>query len=232
MLAKLCKGEAGRQCEDWRGPVKRLSLFLTHTYTRTHTCRPLTWRASWRPAGVWAADFRTLARSPGDRETDGQTQAEDPQDKDTVFLFQSIGSCGSFYSRPWSMQSIFLINSTVGPQWTSLLHSKLAYFFNMFFSADLHFPMSYFLGKHHSPGRRSLGPWRPGCTRTQPGRWTCTGLLSAPGRSAALAPSGCIWGCRCRSPDLAGRRENSDTSAWREVKEKWKGLFVLNCGNI
>lgn len=52
------------------------------------------------------------------------------------------------------------------------------------------------------PCKHSLWPWWSVCTETQTDRWTCTGPLSAPYQSAALAPSGCTSGCQYHSPDL------------------------------
>lgn len=43
------------------------------------------------------------------------------------------------------------------------------------------------------------------CTAALPCRWTCTGPRSAPCRSAAAAPAGWSWGCRCRNPDLGAQ---------------------------
>lgn len=70
-----------------------------------------------------------------------------------------------------------------------------------------------------SPSRRNLWPWWSVCTQTQTGRWTCTGPLSAPCQSAALAPSGCISRCQCHSPDLEVRQESI---GWRRLWVKGK----------
>lgn len=77
-----------------------------------------------------------------------------------------------------------------------------------------------------SPCRHSLWPWWSECTQTQTGRWTCTGPLSGPCRSAALAPSGCILGCQYHSPDL--QREVRKAMEGGRMRKREKKLCILN----
>lgn len=76
-----------------------------------------------------------------------------------------------------------------------------------------------------SPSRRILWPWCSVCTQTQTGRWTCTGPLSVPFQTAALAPSECISGCQYHSPDLEVREESIGW-VWYELKEN--KMCILN----
>lgn len=151
------------------GPCEAsLSLSHTHIHPHTHAGHSL----GGLLGGRLVFELQISVLWLGLLETERQTvrhKPRIPETKTRCFSSKSLAPVALFILGPDQCNQSFSSTAQLDRSGPVCCTQNLP-IFNMFFSADLHFPMSYFLGKRHSPGRRSLGPCWPGCTRTQPGR--------------------------------------------------------------
>lgn len=157
----------------------------THNHAHTHAGHSL----GRLPGRLLVFELQISVLCFGLLETEGQTvryELRTPETKTLRFSSKFLG-LNQRSSVSWAVLDC---SGPVCCTQNGFWRTCLAHYFRL--TCMLPRLISCVLYRHRSPSRRSLWLWWPGCTRTRPSRWTCTGPQSAPGRSVALAPSGCI----------------------------------------